>query len=513
MGREHYNTLTRIRAVLASRQLYELAATLDTDRPVGRPPVNPPYVVLVYGVLARLTRSAVRVELDLAEPRTWAFARGLMCDAVERHGLDLPPPAGTPPTWDHWRWLRDHHLATDDGLGHLERTFTPIAVATARRLGLLDPHGPGSMTHPDPSRAIYGDGTLIRPMYRPPEAVEVDTPAGSDRLRRAARRAATAADAPVPGTGRNIGYPDPRTGQVLDEPPRRYDPDLRLHHGLAGPVQTHGYVCWHTRGPERYQRVVLAAGHVPEPGQEASTAVALLGGIHRAAGVGVQAVIYDGAMRGTHIDQVMSRYGWLALVKHPTRDTSSDVAGTQMLKVRGGRRARGLLLEPVKHETADGGTCVHQLAALSTGVVEIDLDETGDPVVVSRLERTAVKRARRATGRFHFNVGHTLTCPRGAFTVWLAPHPRHDRDAARPENLRIIAEGDPDFTRLHGLRSDSESFHSQLKRTLLVDRQMSLGWRRGLLDVYCFALLNNAFAEAQATSSAPAATRRVASRR
>ena len=49
----------------------------------------------------------------------------------------------------------------------------------------------------------------------------------------------------------------------------------------------------------------------------------------------------------------------------------------------------------------------------------------------------------------------------------------------------------PDFDRLYGLRNDSEAFNSQLKRTLLVDRAMSLGAHRQLLDVLCFALLNN----------------------
>ena len=42
------------------------------------------------------------------------------------------------------------------------------------------------------------------------------------------------------------------------------------------------------------------------------------------------------------------------------------------------------------------------------------------------------------------------------------------------------------------LRNDAEPFNSQLKRTLLVDRAMSLGGRRQLLDVLCFAHLHNA---------------------
>ncbi len=41
---------------------------------MGRPRANPAYVVLAYGVLARLLRSGIRVELDLAERHTWTAA-------------------------------------------------------------------------------------------------------------------------------------------------------------------------------------------------------------------------------------------------------------------------------------------------------------------------------------------------------------------------------------------------------------------------------------------------------
>jgi hypothetical protein len=42
---------------------------------------------------------------------------------------------------------------------------------------------------------------------------------------------------------------------------------------------------------------------------------------------------------------------------------------------------------------------------------------------------------------------------------------------------------------------------------------MSLGWRRGLLDVYCFALLNNALAEAAAQTRIEASANSPAHRR
>jgi hypothetical protein len=67
----------------------------------------------------------------------------------------------------------------------------------------------------------------------------------------------------------------------------------------------------------------------------------------------------------------------------------------------------------------------------------------------------------------------------------------------RPPSMRAASSaGERAIGRLD--RSRWQSFHSNLKRTLLCDRAMSLGWRRGLLDVYAFALMNNALTEARA---------------
>ena len=123
---------------------------------------------------------------------------------------------------------------------------------------------------------------------------------------------------------------------------------------------------------------------------------------------------------------------------------------------------------------------------------EFALDEAGTPVATARLERRQVKRPRRTSGRYHFNVGYEVPCPDGAFLAWVTPHAEPgDTEHRRADAVRVIAQGEPDFASLYGLRNDSEAFNSQLKRTLLVDRAMSLGAHRQLLDVLCFGLLNN----------------------
>lgn len=471
------NTIARVRAICGSRTLVQLGARLAWTSEVGRPPVHPPYVVLAFGVMARLARSAVRVERDLAEPAIWGFARHLLAETAAGSGLDLPPPATAPPRWDHWRWARDKHFATDEGLGQLGREFPAVAADLAREIGLFRPGAPGSFTHPDTTQCIYGDGTLVRPLYAPPVSHTVTDDDGTAR----------------------VLYPDSRTGELRPEPARRFDPDLQPHHGRLGPVLTHGYVAWHARGPAPYQRVVLATDHIAAPGQEAATSVRLAGDVYRNVGPGIKAAVYDGAMHGVHIEQMMRRYGWLVLAKTPNAITQGP---TTLVNV-GGKRARSYPLGVVSHDTR-AGACHHQLAAVDGAVVELGFDETGDPVVTATLERGPVKRSRRAGGQYYFNVAYKVPCPRGPFVTWQSPHATRSSDTTRPHNLRIIHEADPDFARLYGLRNDAESFHSNLKRTLIVDRQMSLGWRRGLLDIYCFALLNNALTE-QRTRQARAA--------
>lgn len=464
-------SIDRIRAVLRHRALYEIGAELQPAHGVGRRPQHPAYLLLIYATLARVLRSGIRVETDFLHGDLWDFVVHESRATLRREGLDLPPPGKNPPAWHHWRRLRDDHLATDEGIAAVQRLHLPRAVDLARRIGLLDPRGQGSLTHPSHLRAIYGDGTIVRPIYAPPKKVLVEDENGQTLVK----------------------FVDPHTGELIDHPGRRYDPDVALHQGHAGPALGHGYVGWHTRGTGTYQRVMLHLGYVDHPGGEAGTAIQLLRDIHRVAGNGIEVVIYDGAFRGTHIDEVMTKFGYQVIAKQPTF-TDKDLVTASIVKGPDGRRVPTIPLGVVTHEPTTG-PCHHTLAAVNGAVVEIDLDDTGDPVVRSTPQRTAVKRARRADGRYYFNVGYRIDCPRGTFETWLSPHAKNPGDP-RPEALRIFPDGDPDTLRLRGLRSDAESVHSVFKRTLITERAMSLGWRRGLIDYFAFAWYSNALAEA-----------------
>jgi hypothetical protein len=475
-------TAEQVQAVFTLPALYELGALIE-HRPAGRPAQYPPYLMLGYGVLARVFRSGARVEIELAQPATWQIVTDVITRMrTERPDLAISPPPRHPPGWDAYKYARNRRLTADGVLEELCATFTEIAVEQAQDSGLLRPDGGGSLCHPERSRVVYGDGTVVSPLYRPPVAKRVPDGRGGTRT----------------------VYLD-ADGKTIPRPRRRYDPDSAEHHGHSGPVHGQNFVGLYARGDAPHQRIVLAVGRVPRPGAEAETAVELLKTVHAAAGAGMQAVVYDGALRGKHIEELMTACGVLVINK--VHSSSRSPGPRRVTPAQGNPRWH--VLGTWEHDTA-AGACHHSLAALDGAVSEVGLDAAGSPVALARLVRRQVKRPLRANGRYHFVAAYTVPCSAGDFLAWVSPHPQHSADTGRPDAVRLIAEGEPDFTRLYPIRSDSESQNSAFKRTLLVDRAMSLGGRRQLLDFLCYALLTNATAAYHAAAAARPALRRVA---
>lgn len=364
------NTAEAITALLHSPELHALGELLPPRWDLGRPREYPGWSVLLFGALARHYRSAARAHAELHSPAVWTHSLNQARSAASELGIAVPPcPA--PPTWSTWVTARNTHLTTDAGLAAVAGVHLDQAADLAHDLGLCLPTGGGSWSHPAKSRTAYGDGTLVTPMYRPPAAVRTTLPDGSVQLR----------------------YPDPGTGELLTRPPHRFDPDAVEHHGKGGPAPATNYVAWHVRGAAYYERVILTIGRVDAPGREADTAVALLRDIRRVLGDDLQAVIYDGAFHGVHIDHVMRHYGYVVISK-PGTMTAEDSA-PQAVRLPGGRTAKSLPLGTWEHHTPTG-RCVHLLAAVNGAVSEIGLDEAGDPLLLSQLARRQVKRPRRS---------------------------------------------------------------------------------------------------------------------
>jgi hypothetical protein len=420
-------------ALLACPLLYDIAA--DLVPLVRRRRRHPIALHLAWGAMARLYTSANRLDAAVTNgdwPRvidrynTVARAR----PEIPRVGRYLPPI--TSDTYRHARaWLTRH-----DVLDALLEAFTAHSVPLAQDLGLLDPDGPGSRTRPHPSRTVTGDGTILRPLYRPSAG--------------------------------------------------RTDPDAGLHVRHDGRQYGNSLVTVSVRERQAHRRVILAVGRVHAPGREAATATELIRSVHNHAGDGIQAVVYDGAFRGTHHEQLMSDLGLIVVNKVHPATVDEDGEPIDYRTVPLGRWTH----------TIDGRDCSHTLVAHNGAVHDASFDDAGTPVLSDPLERKQVRRYPRGrTGGYRFSLGVTVPCPRAPFAAWISPHPQAGETShRRPDQLRLIPPSDDHFQTLYGLRNDSEAINAEYKRTLPWTRAAALGWRRQLLDLLSWALLNNSLA-------------------
>lgn len=173
----------------------------------------------------------------------------------------------------HYEWLRERYLVSDRGLEIVGEVFRRVAVAQAESIGLCDPEGGGSTTHPSRDRVTAGDGKVVTPRYK-------TNPRGRQQV-------------------------STETGEIRD---KRLDPDADLH-VTGGGERVFGtkFAPTSTRGDERNRRIILDAIHSGKGG-EAKWAIESW---HRTLPLlaGAQAVVYDGAFRGTHLRELIKDHG------------------------------------------------------------------------------------------------------------------------------------------------------------------------------------------------------------
>jgi hypothetical protein len=425
---------TWLAALFTCPLVHDLAA--DIDDPAALHRQHPLALHLAWAAMARLWGSSNRLDAELGDRFAWAEVVDRYNAGAHEHPLGHPVPRNAAPlTSDAYRHVRTH-LSRPDVLDAVLEAFTLHNVKLARSIGLLNPEGPGSRTRPHPTRTIYGDGTILRPLYRPTNAV-------------------------------------------------RRDPDAAEHVRHDGAVWGNNLVTVAVRGPAVHQRVLLALGRVDQPGREAATAVTLIQRVHAHAGEGVQAVVYDGAFRGVHHDQLMRSCGVVVINNvHPAAKRAND-----------SRTYRVVPLGRWLHHPQDRD-CAHTLVAHGGAVHDATMDDGGQLVLSDPLARHQVRRyATARSGGWRFSLGVKVPCPRDPFVAWISPHPQAgDTTNRRPDQLRLLPKHDPLFPTLYGLRNDSEAINSAYKRTLIADRAAALGWRRQLLDLHAWALLNNTLA-------------------
>jgi hypothetical protein len=450
------SALERLEAILRNPALYRLAEAIPRRDRLrgGRRRLYPEFMWLVFEALISVYRSARAAEAELAHPLVWARLRRLVRTRFPGNPAMWLPEQ--PMRRHHYRYGRDRYLTDPTVLEELATIHRETNAGLARRLGLLDPDGPGSWTHPHPSRLLYADGKVITPLYRAKPDEEVV---------------------------------DPHTGVVRV---RRHEREASLHfEGDGEAAWGTKFVLVATRTDSPHGRVILDCAWVPKPGAEASTAMACL---QRLAPLvpGTHGVVYDTALRGTHHQDLLRNLGLMLI----NRVTAAKAAAKTPRRRGGHRVEKTVHLEDKIIRLPDSTARAVHIYARGGAIGIAELTDTGD-LRFDELRRVRTHRIRDKSGSFRWYNDYQLPERLGprALTVRLhgADHDA-DRKVNRPENVRAIAPSDPDFARLFRRRNDAESINRALDDTLYLGRAHSVGHARQQLNILGFALMVNSLA-------------------
>lgn len=234
----------------------------------------------------------------------------------------------------HYSYVRNRYLVDEKMLAELLDGHRTTAARHAKELGMCDPDGAGSLTHPSLDRVLYADGKVVTPLYKA-----------------------------KPGTPRV----DHVTGEILGE--KRSDPDAHLHITGSG-EQAYGnkFVLASGRLREPHARVILDVASVPDVGGEAAVAVEAIRHLSPLV-PGAQGVLYDGAFRGVHNQVLLSELGLLPIVPVTAKSGGK--------RLRQPREARVVRIGPHVVKTPDGTETV-QLYSRMGAVGLGELDEAGE---------------------------------------------------------------------------------------------------------------------------------------
>jgi hypothetical protein len=452
-------------SLLEYEALWECAAAVPCPAPQvgGRPRQYPGWALVLFDGLCTVFTSARRTETNL--PFFWPRIRERFCEIYPH---EPPLPVG-PPQRHHWQYAK--RLVGQEAWAKMRQSFRDAAVATALEIGLFDPDGPGSFTHPDRTRLAYGDGKVVKPLskYAPGET-----------------------------------WVDRRTGEIK---PRRADPDAAWYtvggdeerHGERGAQSVDGEkvkraatrgkqvrglkTCFVMgRSADPHGRVLLDFDHCPK--DEMGFALASLGQMAPWL-PGLQGLVWDGAGRGTHASQLGRALG-IHLITPVTPALGGHTTG--MAGVYKPRR-----IGAVSVTRPDGTIYESQLYGVQGAAHILEVDSSGNELLLPA-KRLKTERRRNADGTWRM------------YNLWQAPgggtfrEPVLDTDddkqrkLNRAERLRSIPPSDPDYKELYGRRNDAEAQNRMLDDSLWLGRAHSMGAQGHLLDWLGYGLVVNAVA-------------------
>jgi hypothetical protein len=268
----------------------------------------------------------------------------------------------------------------------------------------------------------------------------------------------------------------------------RFEADAALHiTGSGEPAWGTKHVMVAARHPDRHARMILSVSSVPEVGGEARVA---LTSIERLAPQlpGALGLIYDGALRGTHLVELLRDRGLLPIV--PVQAKS------------GGRRAkkprveRTVLVGPGTIRGAHGTTRDCILYAEAGALCRGELTADGEITTIA-LERTKLEPRRNADGTWRWYGVYAVPDHAGGGTIRVRLDTTDEdrkRKFNRAEHLRPIPPSDPEYAALYARRSDAESINRALDDTSWLGRAHSVGRGRQLLNLIGYAIAVNSLA-------------------
>ena len=446
--------LERLEAIVTNPAIYRLAELIplaDLERG-GRRRHYPEYMWLVYEALISVFRSARQVEAELAHPAVWGLLRRHVREVFPRDMSKWLPV--TPMRRHHYLYARNRYLANEVVLEQLTALHRELAATQARELGLLDPDGPGSYTHPDLSRMLHADGKVITPLFR-------------------ARPGETVLDK--------------TTGELRE---LRADPDGGLH------VEGDGNMAWGTkfvlvaaRNNDVHGWIIVDLAWVPKAGGEARVAMDCFTRLSPHLD-GAQGVIYDTALRGVHHQTLLRDLGLLPINRVTAKKT------TPKQPRRAERRVEKSAYVEDKTIAHAGREITLTLYARGGAIGIGELTDTGD-LLFTELPRVRTHRNRDKNGKYRWYNDYELPDRYGNQRITVRLHADAedaDRKFNRTENVRPIPPTDPDFARLYPRRNDSESINRNLEDTLWLGRAHSIGHARQLLNLLGYALMVNGLA-------------------
>jgi len=421
-------------------------------RPVGRRPYFPPEAMVLFGVLTSQIHGDRNVERFLRDPHVWEPVRAHLAPLFPQYA-GLAPGAPGPNRSQFMRWYSK--IAEEpELLSTFAASFQASAIHLARSMDLFDPER-RSPSRPDIRDTMIGDGTILKSRFRAaPGEKQVDR----------------------------------ETGELV---PRRFDPDATFQHRKGDDelirldVAGSNFGFLHGTTGEPGESIVVSMFHVPQGkgNSEAKSAMEQLLHLRDHGLPGISHLLYDKAMRGTHIDRAFAHGIYLH---------------AKVSKVAGGKTKERMIDAQV--EARRGTDVVGTVDIVAVGGAAHIRVPIADQLELIQLDPRQVReRLSRRTGALRvyrdYAIPDDIRVPerlRGAIVTVRHTSNEDDeqRGLKRTEVLRVIAETHDDWT-VAAQRSRAESLNAQIKNRWQDKRAPAVGKERQLLRLLFAGLAIN----------------------